>query len=169
MNGDSRERPAQFYKSEQRMALTEKDYEKLTKLEKDWLGNFKLFGQNLYPLPLVHQRFMISRKFELDFAWPSPLMICVEVEGGQWGVKCKRCGGTGEVLNKTGSWVESCPVCFGKKRTAGGHTSGTGLARDCEKNNYAVLHGWKMFRFTVSMIEESKYYKPLFEMLPVIR
>ena len=51
----------------------------------------------------------------------------------------------------------------------GGHTSGKGLQRDCEKNNFAVLHGWKLFRFSTSMIDESKYYNPLFHLLPKVR
>ena len=51
----------------------------------------------------------------------------------------------------------------------GGHTSGTGLQRDCEKYNAAQFKGWKVFRFCTSMLGESANYRHLFELLPKIR
>ena len=51
----------------------------------------------------------------------------------------------------------------------GGHTSGKGLQRDCEKYNLAQFNGWKVFRFSTSMIDESKHYDMLFEIIPRIR
>jgi very-short-patch-repair endonuclease len=34
----------------------------------------------------------------------------------------------------------------------GGHSSGTGLARDYEKANLAVLHGWRVFSLSGDML-----------------
>ena len=36
----------------------------------------------------------------------------------------------------------------------GGHSSITGLIRDMEKNNLAVLNGWKVLRFNNHMVED---------------
>lgn len=33
------------------------------------------------------------------------------------------------------------------------HTSGIGFRNDCEKYNYAVMLGWRLFRFTTDMVE----------------
>jgi hypothetical protein len=33
-----------------------------------------------------------------------------------------------------------------------GHTSGSGIERDCEKHNLAVLAGWRTLLFTGSMV-----------------
>jgi len=110
---------------------------KKTELEKKFLGNFKLFGGNRYPIPLHDQLFHDTRKWRLDYVWPDS-MIAVEVQGGQWMPK-------------------------------GGHNSGSGLQRDCEKYNEAQLKGWKVFLFSTSMLDESKYYKPLFQLLPKVR
>ena len=51
----------------------------------------------------------------------------------------------------------------------GGHTTGTGLQRDCEKYNLAQANGWKVFRFSTSMVDESKHYNYLYHLLPRIR
>ena len=51
----------------------------------------------------------------------------------------------------------------------GGHTSGKGLQRDCEKYNEAQFKGWKVFLFSTSMINESANYRHLFQLLPKIR
>ena len=107
-----------------------------SELEKKWLGNFILFGENRYPKPLAEQRFHESRKWRFDYCFPDN-MIAIEIEGGQW--------------------------------IKGGHTSGIGLQRDCEKYNAAQFLGWKVFRFSTSMIDESKYYADLYKLLPVIR
>ena len=51
----------------------------------------------------------------------------------------------------------------------GGHSSGVGLSRDYEKNNLAILNGWKVMYFTgntirggeaVAQIEEAVKSKP---------
>lgn len=35
----------------------------------------------------------------------------------------------------------------------GRHTRGAGFEKDCEKMNWAALHGWRVFRFTPGMIK----------------
>jgi hypothetical protein len=35
----------------------------------------------------------------------------------------------------------------------GGHNTGTGISRDCEKNNLAVTRGWRVLYFTRAMVE----------------
>ena len=35
-----------------------------------------------------------------------------------------------------------------------GHTSGRGVARDCEKANMATLHGWRVLLFTGDMVRD---------------
>jgi very-short-patch-repair endonuclease len=35
----------------------------------------------------------------------------------------------------------------------GGHSTGVGIQRDCEKGNLATLEGWKVFRLTSDMID----------------
>lgn len=37
--------------------------------------------------------------------------------------------------------------------TNGRHTRGHGYAKDCEKNNLAVLSGWRVLRFTAADVE----------------
>lgn len=36
----------------------------------------------------------------------------------------------------------------------GGHSTGTGIERDCMKQNLAVLHGYTVLRFTTTMIRK---------------
>lgn len=38
----------------------------------------------------------------------------------------------------------------------GAHSSGKGLARDFEKNNLAVLNGWRVFYFDGKMIDDGR-------------
>ena len=38
----------------------------------------------------------------------------------------------------------------------GAHSSGTGLARDFEKNNLAMLLGWKVFYFDSKMVQDGR-------------
>lgn len=37
----------------------------------------------------------------------------------------------------------------------GGHSTGTGINNDCNKNNLAVLNGWKFFKFTVNHLRDT--------------
>lgn len=39
--------------------------------------------------------------------------------------------------------------------SGGRHTRGAGFERDCEKYNLAALHGWKVLRFTGTMLKKS--------------
>ena len=52
--------------------------------------------------------------------------IAIECEGGTWGKKKSR------------------------------HTTGSGFDKDCEKYNAAALDGWKVLRFTSSMIKSGR-------------
>ena len=52
-----------------------------------------------------------------------------------------------------GSWILS------------GHTSGTGINRDCEKGNLAQLNGWIYLRFTSNMIQSGEAIETLREAL----
>lgn len=39
-------------------------------------------------------------------------------------------------------------------RTRTGHSTGSGIRRDCEKHNLAVLNGWKCLSFTADMVQD---------------
>lgn len=41
----------------------------------------------------------------------------------------------------------------------GGHSTGAGIARDCEKSFIAITEGWTMFRLTKEMIDISHIEK----------
>ena len=41
-------------------------------------------------------------------------------------------------------------------RERSGHSSGSGIARDCEKNNLAVLQGWRTLMFTSDTIKNGE-------------
>ena len=45
----------------------------------------------------------------------------------------------------------------------GAHSSGTGLARDFEKNNLAVLKGWRVLYFDTKMITDGRAVNTLVE------
>ncbi len=38
--------------------------------------------------------------------------------------------------------------------SGGRHTSGVGFRNDCVKTNLAVLHGWRVLRFTADMVRD---------------
>lgn len=136
----------------------------MSALSEKWLFNFRIFSGG-YPDPKAEVRFHVTRKYTLDYAFLDK-MIAVEVEGGQFGVKCRKCGGTG--LAKYGrAFAYKCTSCRGTGKVSGGHQSQAGLARDCEKYNLAQSMGWKVFRFSTSMIEQRKYYLPLFRVLGI--
>ena len=42
------------------------------------------------------------------------------------------------------------------KGSVGGHTSGTGYPKDCEKYNLAAANGWSVYRFTTEMVKNGK-------------
>lgn len=41
--------------------------------------------------------------------------------------------------------------------TGGSHGRGSGIRRDCEKNNLAVAAGWKVFYVTTDMLRDDPY------------
>jgi very-short-patch-repair endonuclease len=38
----------------------------------------------------------------------------------------------------------------------GGHSTGTGIARDCTKANLAVMHGYRILHFTTQMVKSGE-------------
>lgn len=40
--------------------------------------------------------------------------------------------------------------------TGGRHTSGVGFANDCRKLNLATLRGWRVYRFTTTMVRDGE-------------
>jgi very-short-patch-repair endonuclease len=41
----------------------------------------------------------------------------------------------------------------------GGHKRGAAADTDCEKSNEAVMHGWRVLRFTTAMVTDGRAYK----------
>lgn len=74
-----------------------------------------------------------GRKWPFDFAWPEK-MIAVELQGGIWN----------DERNTD------------PRKRKGGHTTGVGYDRDCEKLAYAQLDGWRVYYITTSMIQNGK-------------
>lgn len=81
------------------------------------------------PEPEREYMFAPPRRYKADFAWPFQRLI-VEIEGG-------------EFLNGYDKQ--------GKPRRSR-HTTGAGYTEDCKKYNFATLKGWRVLRFTGSMI-----------------
>lgn len=46
--------------------------------------------------------------------------------------------------------------CEGGEHSGGRHTRGVGFTKDCEKYNTATLDGWRILRFTGSMIRSGE-------------
>ena len=46
--------------------------------------------------------------------------------------------------------------CEGGLYTGGRHTRGSGFEKDCEKYNEATLHGWRILRFSGSMVKRGE-------------
>ncbi len=70
-------------------------------------------------------KFLPERRYRADFAWPEAKLIA-ECDGGIY-----MRGGRG-----------------------GGHNTGVGYEHDRERDNLAQLAGWRVLRFTKSMIED---------------
>ena len=77
------------------------------------------------------------RRFRFDRAHITA-RVAIELDGGTWGV-----GG------------QPCECCG--QRQLGGHSTGTGRRRDCEKGNLAALRGWTVFRLTTDMLENDPW------------
>lgn len=78
------------------------------------------------PEPVREYRAIKDRRFRWDFAWPERKLL-VEIQGDIWA---------------------------GRRGEQSGHTSGTGLTRDYEKNNLAVMAGWQVLFFAGAMIKD---------------
>lgn len=78
----------------------------------------------------------IGRQWRFDIAWPSR-KVAVEIEGGIFGK------GSGE--NSV-----PCPTC--KQTPKGAHGTVSGILRDCEKYNAAVLLGWRVYRVPTHLV-----------------
>lgn len=77
------------------------------------------------PEPIAEFQFHPTRRWRFDYAWPV-VKVALEVEGGLYGrgKKCSVCG----------------------QRKGMGHSSVSGMLRDIEKYNEALLHGWRVLR-----------------------
>jgi hypothetical protein len=80
-------------------------------------------------------KFLHDRRFKFDIAIPAK-KVAIEFEGGIYGSNCKKCKGKG------------CKACDFTGKSRGRHTRGQGYSRDCKKYNLAVMHGWKLLRYT---------------------
>jgi very-short-patch-repair endonuclease len=78
------------------------------------------------PLPAKEHRFHPDRRWRFDYAFIAD-RLAVEIEGGIW-IKGK-CG------------------------RGGAHSLPSNILRDMEKNNAAVLLGWRILRFTPEQVK----------------
>lgn len=91
-------------------------------------------------LPFLREyRFLPGRRFRADFCWPLPgTQLIVEIDGGTFArtgaTRCPRCGETPK----------------------GRHSGGTGRARDCEKQNLAVIQGWRYLTVTTQQVRDGQ-------------
>ena len=79
-------------------------------------------------IPEVEYQAVPPRRFKWDGAYPE-IKLLYEIEGGIWA---------------------------GSNGKQSGHTSGVGLTRDYEKNNLAVINGWRVLYFTAEMIRNGE-------------
>ena len=93
------------------------------------------------PKPELEYKFHPDRKWRFDLAWPgyrSPTiltMVSVEIDGGVFARKGAR----------------KCRCCGHVPQ--GGHNTGVGFTKNCEKLNAAAELGWRVFRYTPQMVE----------------
>lgn len=90
-------------------------------------------------------QFHPTRRWRFDFADPQA-KIAVECEGGVYGFKCPKCGGTGA--------GGQCKSCRGTGKAFGRHSRATGLENDAEKYNRAAIMGWRVLRFTTRQLKQ---------------
>lgn len=106
---------------------------RVAQTDSDWerLLLFQIRATDL-PEPVTQWRFHPTRKWRLDFAWVP----------GQNGYN-----GTDKVAVEVqgGIWMHK-----------GGHTTGTGISRDCEKLTEASILGWRVVLVTPEMIEDGR-------------
>ena len=80
-----------------------------------------------WPKPEREVRVCGGRRFRFDYAWRTGanldmVGVALEVDGGVW------------------------------MRGKSGHSSGKGILRDMEKQNLAVVNGWRVLRLTPSQV-----------------
>lgn len=85
---------------------------------------FSAFG---IPAPQREFLFHPTRKYRIDFAWPSR-KLAVEIDGGIW--------------------------LKGKK--AGSHSRGSGILRNYKKRNALAVMGWRLLCYTPQSIDMSQ-------------
>jgi very-short-patch-repair endonuclease len=89
------------------------------------------------PEPEREYKFHDVRRWRFDLAWSS-YKVAVECQGGSW---------------------------MGKSGQKSAHSYGRGFERDCEKNNAAILLGWKVLKFTGKMIHDGRAIQILEQIL----
>jgi hypothetical protein len=89
------------------------------------------------PEPIREFRAIPERRFKWDFAWGK---LLIEVQGGTWRPR-------------------------GNDSYKSGHNTGAGIARDAQKNNIAVLAGYRVLYFTSDMIRSGEALGTLREAL----
>lgn len=92
-----------------------------------------LIKQHGLPEPKREYRFAPPRRFRFDFAWRST----------PW------------------PWTRVAAECEGGSWVAGRHGRGKGFESDCRKYNLATSLGWRVFRFTHSMIKSGEAIRTL--------
>jgi very-short-patch-repair endonuclease len=65
------------------------------------------------------------------------------------------------------AWPNKKVICEveGGTWNGGRHVTGAGFEKDCEKYNLAAIQGWKVFRFTSSMIKRGEAIEVLRQVL----
>lgn len=94
-------------------------------------------------LPAFEREVMFhpSRRWRLDFA-NRHYMIAIEIDGGAWAMRCKKCHGSG------------CSTCRGTGQQMGRHSFGDGFNDDRVKWNEIALHGWLLLHVTADLIQK---------------
>lgn len=109
---------------------------------------WRLFAPPEAPDPEAEYIFHPTRKWRLDRAWPQPIGVAIEIEGGTWGqlVRCQACGA---IVTRTTKGGRTYRV-----REAGGrHVRGKGFEDDAEKYNALAAMGYMRFTVTKTMLE----------------
>lgn len=106
-------------------------------------------GADLVPQYVFHP----VRRWRFDFAVPS-LKVAVEIQGMGRVMPsyCNRCKS-----------VARCPKC-GKPpmvSQAGGHQTPKGMRNDCEKNNEALMLGWRIITFSTAAYDPDRWVEVL--------
>jgi hypothetical protein len=97
------------------------------------------------PAPVREHRFHPTRRWRLDLAWPDRRLYC-EVHGGTW-LSAQVHPLTGQPLT-------------------GGHSTGAGQRRDFEKQNAAVLLGWRPIVVSTDMCRDGSALVAISRALP---